>query len=303
MGIYVDYLLRAECAEEELCNRLERVRQRCLDLPLKAVGEVRRIVPVYNPVVVRLFQAEGHALPEAIAQRLRQVEGDPEHGQRCLAFAPMIGPQLPKNQLERYYAPALELIEGTDLWQKEDLPEEIKQTTPWGFSPLTVYRRGIEFEFASILLRYGCLLILDPGEGSETLALALSAFGQPESRRSRKPPLWYGQGFTKTQYAENFIQVHETVCRVLDIAREEDLLLKASDNCGYFASRSWKDASNRVNEELLFARMVSGLMGVAVGNLREEGAQVQVLVDNASKAKPVDFSSALAREREATSEE
>lgn len=147
-------------------------------------------------------------------------------------------------------------------------------------------------------MRYGYLLILDPGEGSETVALALSTFRQPEeSRRSRRPPLWYGQGFTKNQYAENFIQVHETVCRVLDIAREESLLLKASDNCGYFASRSWKNASKRVNEEMLFARMVLGLVGVTVGNLREEGVQVRVLEDNASKASPVEFASALAREQ------
>jgi len=302
MGIYIDYVLRAEGAEETLRKRLEAVRQRCLDLPLRRVGEVRRVAPVYNPVVFMLLQSEGHTLPEAIEQRLRQAEEDRDHGTRCISFAPMLNPELPKRQLDRYYAPVLQLLEQTDLWRQEDLPEEVKQTTPWGFSPVTVYRRGIEFEFASVLLRYGYLLILDPGEGSETVALALSTFAQPEgSRRSRKPPLWYGQGFTKTQYAENFIQVHETVCRVLDIAREEGLLLKASDNCGYYASRRWEDASKRVNEELLFARMVGGVMGVAVGNLREEGVQVQVLEDNASKAKPVDFSAALAREREAES--
>ena len=88
----------------------------------------------------------------------------------------------------------------------------------------------------------------------------------------------------------------------MDIAREEGLLRKASDNCGYYASRTWKGASERVNEELLFARFASGLIGAAVGNLREEGAQVRVLQDNASKAKPVDFSSALAREDEAKGE-
>jgi hypothetical protein len=49
MGIYVDYVLGAECAGEELCQRLERARQRCLDLPLRAVGEVRRIAPIFNP--------------------------------------------------------------------------------------------------------------------------------------------------------------------------------------------------------------------------------------------------------------
>jgi hypothetical protein len=84
--------------------------------------------------------------------------------------------------------------------------------------------------------------------------------------------------------------------------QEEGLLLKGSDNCGYYASRSWKDASKRVNEELAFAGLMGGLMDVAIGNMREEGVPVQVVEDNASKAKPVDFSAALAREREAESE-
>jgi hypothetical protein len=299
MGIYVDYTLRAECTEEELRSRLERVRRRCLDLPLKAVGAVRRVEPVYNPVVVRLFRDQGLSLPEVIAERLRQVEGDPNHGRLSLAFAPMLPPELPRRELRRYVAPALALIERAEMWKSEDLPDEIAQTTPWGFTTLTVSRRGIEFEFASVLLRYGYLLILHPGEGSETVALALSTFRQPEGRRSRRLPIWYGQGFTKTQYAENFIQVHETVCRILDIVGEEGLLLKGSDNCGYFASRSWKDAGKRVNEELLFAQFASGLIDVAVGNMREEGVSVQVLEDNASKARPVDFTAALAREEAA----
>jgi hypothetical protein len=304
MGIYVDYTLRAQCAESTLRKRLERVRERCLDLPLKWVGEVRRIAPVYNPVVIRLLQSEGFTLPDAIAERLRQVEGDPDHGMLCLTFAPPFGPGLPKRTLKRFLAPALEFIERTDLWKKEELPEKIGQTTPFGFSPITVYRQGIEFEFADIMLRYGYLLILHPGEGSETINLALSTFELPkESGRSRQPPLWYGQSFTKTQYAKNFIQVHETVCRVLDIVQEEGLLYKGSDTCGYYASRSWKEASQRVNEELQFAQLMGGLMGVAVGDMREEGVPVQVLVDNASKAKPVDFSAALAHEEEAASEE
>src|SRR5207249_564112 len=102
----------------------------------------------------------------------------------------------------------------------------------------------------------------------------------------------------KTQYAKEFIQAHETVCRVLDIVQEEGLLLEGKDNCGYYASRSWKKASKRVNEELGFAQMVGGMMGLAVGNLREEGVEVKMIEDNASKATPVDFSAALAREEE-----
>jgi len=112
-----------------------------------------------------------------------------------------------------------------------------------------------------------------------------------------------GQSFTKTQYAKQFVQAHETVCRVLDIVGEEGLLLSAKDNCGYYATRRWKDASKRVNDELAFAQAMSGVFDLAIGNMREEGVPVQVVEDNASKAKPVDFSSALAREEEAGASE
>ena len=304
MGIYVDYTLRAECAEEELRERLETVRRRCLDLPLKAVGDVLRVEPVYNSIAIMLYESEGLTLPEAIAERVRQADEDRDHRLRCLSFAPMMSPELPTEELDRYYAPAFKLIEETDLWKHDEIPEKLGQTTPFGFSPITMYRRGIELDFASVILRYGYSLILHPGQGSESINLALSTFKQPEATHSdRKPPLWWGQSFTKTSYAKEFIQVHETVCRVLDIVGEEGLLLEAKDNCGYYASRSWKDACERVNEELLFAQAMGGLIGVAIGNLREDGVDVQVLEDNASKAKPVDFSAALAREQEAEAPE
>jgi hypothetical protein len=298
MGIYVDYTLRAECGEEELRDRLERVRRRCLDLPLQSVGDVQRVEPIYSFLTFMLLQSQGYVLPDVIAARLKEAERDPDHGLRCLSFGILAHPELPKRERDRYFAPVRALTEQTDLWKKEELPEEVGQSTPFGFSPITIYRAGIEFEFASILLRYGYLLILHPGEGSEAVCLGLSTFRRPEGRRYRKPPLWYGQSFTKTQYAKKFVQVHETVCRVLDIVQEEGLLLMGRDNCGYYASRSWKDASKRVNEELAFARLIGGMMGLAIGNMREEGVPVQVIEDNASKATLVDFSAALARERE-----
>jgi hypothetical protein len=159
MGIYVDYVLRAEGTEAEVRERLERVRARCLDLPLRTVGDVLRVAPIYNIMVLSLFEKLGHTLPAAVAAPYHQAEEDRDHG-----------------------------VQG--------------------------------------------------------------------------------------------------------------MLLEGHDNCGYYASRSWKDASKRVNEELSFAGLMGRLMGVAIGNIREEGTPVRVIEDNASKAKPVDFSAALAREQE-----
>jgi hypothetical protein len=300
MGIYVDYSLRAEGEEAELRERLEAVRRRCLDLPLKSVGDVLRVQPVYNTLTTMFYESEGLTLPAAIAERVRQTERDDRT--RCLSFAPMLAPNLPEEEVDRYYAPALQFIERTDLWDAAEVPEKLGQTTPFGFSPITLSRGSIEIDFASVMLRYGYALFLHPGEGSESINLALSTFGRGEDGSDR-PPLWWGQSFTKTQYAKQFIQVHETVCRVLDIVAEAGLLLEASDNSGYYATRQWKDASQRVNEELAFARAMSGVFDLAIGNMREEGTPVQVVEDNASKAKLVDFSAALAREEAAAGSE
>ena len=62
MGIFVDYTLRAEGSEEEVRERLERVRARCLDLPLQSVGDVLRVAPIYNGVTLQLFEEQGHII-------------------------------------------------------------------------------------------------------------------------------------------------------------------------------------------------------------------------------------------------
>src|SRR5205823_11270459 len=100
MGIYVDYVLRAECAEGEVRHRLETVRQRCLDLPLQSVGEVQRIAPIYSALILDLFEQQGHTLPEAIAERYHQAEEDADHGLRCLSFGLPFGPGFPKHELK-----------------------------------------------------------------------------------------------------------------------------------------------------------------------------------------------------------
>jgi hypothetical protein len=293
MGVFIDYVLSAECEEEELVSRLERVRRRCLDLPLKSVGKVRRLAPVYNPVNLTLFESEGHTLPPKIKRRFEAAEKRFELGQRCISFALLLPTELPEKLQRRYLAPAFELIDRTDLWKKEDLPEKIGMSDPLGLTSYSINRAVIELEFANILLRYGYMLLLDPGEGSETVNLGLAAYKRMKGSSISEPPVWYGRSFTRTQYARDFIRVHETVCRVLDIVNEEGLLFSGGDTCGYYADRTWKEAGQRVNDEMIFAKAMSNIIDVGIGNLREAGVNVKVLVDNASKAGPVDFASRL----------
>ena len=96
-----------------------------------------------------------------------------------------------------------------------------------------------------------------------------------EGSKITATPLWHGSSFTKSQYARDFIIVHETICKALDIVKQEKLLYSASDTCGYYADRTWKEAGRKVNEELTFAKAVSGLIDVGIGNLREEGVPIK----------------------------
>src|SRR5688500_3351611 len=111
MGIYVDYTLRAEGTEETVRERMETVRRRCMDLPLASVGEVLRVAPVYNSIVFMFMQMKGHALPEAVAARLKAAEEDPHHSQRALLFATMLlAMDLPKREQTRFFAPAFDFM-------------------------------------------------------------------------------------------------------------------------------------------------------------------------------------------------
>jgi hypothetical protein len=302
MGVYVDYTLRAEGLDEVVQSRLERVRQRCLDLPLERVGDVQHIEPIYGSITFSLYNQNGLTLPAEVALRYNEAEADPQHWERCFSFGMFPGRNLPDAEVTRYIAPVLEFIANTEFWRSEDLPETLGQSA-FGFDTFKMSRAAIELDFASLWIRHGYLLVIDPGKGSETVKLGLSTYRLQQHRAETELPLWHGDSFTKTQYAENFVHVHETVCKVLDIVKEEGLLLEASDTCGYYASRSWAEAGRAVNEENAFAKVMSGIIDVGIGNLREEGVGVKVLVDNASKAKQVDFSEAMAREEKKNSKD
>jgi hypothetical protein len=43
VGIYIDYAFRCECSEEELLDRLRRLRRKLEELPFRSVSKLLRV--------------------------------------------------------------------------------------------------------------------------------------------------------------------------------------------------------------------------------------------------------------------
>ncbi len=74
MGIHVDYVFHFEGTEAELRERMERVRQQALDLPVAAVGEIVRLEPVINTIAVITMEMTGIKPPPLVAERMKLWE-------------------------------------------------------------------------------------------------------------------------------------------------------------------------------------------------------------------------------------
>jgi hypothetical protein len=117
MGIFIDWTLRAEGTDEEVREKLERVRQRCLDLPLRRVGEIITVDPAFCGVPIAMYERQGGVLPPAVEERYRPVNADVERRMQSYYAAPIVGPeQLSGRDQRRFYFPALVLISRGEHW-------------------------------------------------------------------------------------------------------------------------------------------------------------------------------------------
>jgi hypothetical protein len=270
MGVYIDYSFYAECPEPELLARLRRLRRKVAKLPLTRVGKIQRLDPVYRDLPLHFLRKQGYRLPAAVRARIKGKRSL-SYREACLLAAPPASMLVPKKLERRFMRPALDLLKTTELWNEAELPEKVEAGS------LTIFRPGFAFEFANVMLRYGYLMVLDPGEGCETVAIGLTTL------RNEGVPMWLGSGFTKTQYAAHFIQAHETICRVLDAAKEVGLLYRARDTCGFYRHRDWKQAAPIVNAETTFAHVIGSLLSAGVQAARAEGIRIEDVSDPATK--------------------
>jgi hypothetical protein len=272
MGVFLDYRWKAECSEGELVERLERFRARVAALDVNRVSEVIRIEPVCNPVSIDLAEREGVLLPEVVQQALaRKTPPDPAHGEWCIWLDMMVGrDDFGKELLERYYQPLKDFLDSDHgLWDEASLPESITSGS------LTIFRKGISVAFAEALLRYGFLFSVDVDPGCETFIVGLSGF------HGAKKPIWLGAGGCKTQYSERFVHSHETLCQIMDMGKEECLLVGGDDTCGFYHHRDWSKSADIVNTETTVARVMSMLIG---GAAAQSGGRIQLNSAPALKA-------------------
>jgi hypothetical protein len=270
MGVYIDYSFYAECPEPELLARLRRLRRKVARLPLARVGRIKRLDPVYPAMPLDLLRKQGYRLPAAVKARLKG-KSSREYCLQCTLAAPPASMLVPQKLERRFMEPAIEFVKTTDLWNEADLPREVE------YGSITIFRRGFAFALADVMLRHGYLMILDPGEGSETVHVGLTTL------RRKGVPMWLGSGFTKTQYATQFIKAHENVCHILDAAREEGLLYRARDTCGFYQHRSWKKAAPIVNEETTFAHVMGRMISAGVAAAQAAGMPIEDISDPATK--------------------
>jgi len=270
MGVYIDYSFHAECPESELLARLRQLRRKVARLPLARVGRIKRLDPVYQDMPLHLLRKQGYRLPAAVKARLKG-KSSREYRVQCGLATPIAFMQVPQKLERRFVEPAVKFMKTTDLWNEADLPAKVE------YGSITIFRRGFALAMAQVMLCHGYLMILDPGEGSETVHIGLTTM------RRKGVPMWLGSGFTKTQYATHFITAHENVCHILDAAREVGLLYRVKDTCGFYQHRSWKKAAPIVNAETTFAHVMGQMLSAGVAAAQAAGMRIEDVSDPATR--------------------
>ena len=98
-------------------------------------------------------------------------------------------------------------------------------------------------------------LDLLPGEGCESMDLCFQ-------RRDGK---YVCESFCKTQYAEEFVQCHLLIIKLLDLLKEKGFEVEVVDEGGYWETRDLKVLAKNLNES------TSGIL--AIGGLIRSGAE------------------------------
>jgi hypothetical protein len=219
-------------------------------------------------MVMRFLEREKIAMPAAVKAALEQsTPADKnQHGEYSIVLGPILRDSWFEDALlARYYKPVTDFLKAPHgLWNEAEFPEQITRGS------MTTFRAGISLALADALLQYGFLICVHVNKGCDSLIIGFSGYKNAES------PLWLGGSSTKTQYAERFVHAHETICRIIDVAKEEGLLHECHDPSGFYGHRDWKKSTSFVNGETDFAWLMSGVIDEIV---EKSGGKMEVISD------------------------
>lgn len=113
----------------------------------------------------------------------------------------------------------------------------------------------------------GYILPVDVGSGCEWFDIQMGRIGNSQK--------WRGWGFTKTQYAEDFVHCHLAVIKMLDLCKEAGILNKVNDEGNYWNTRDLKVLGNEINQ---YTFLIKSFFG-ALKDVVEEPLTVKSKID------------------------
>ncbi|MEK6832654.1 MAG: hypothetical protein AABY32_01290 [Nanoarchaeota archaeon] len=184
------------------------------------------------------------------------------------SFTPTI---IVKNEdLHKYAGAYLKpiMVDGKYVVIDEDYRWAKIQTQPWED------RRNENGVMVSSTVKGGNGICLDTwfGEGCEP-----TNFG---FYRKGKGKIWKGKSFTKTQYAEEFVKAHISVCHLLKFAQKIGLVTKVSDEGDFYETNDMTKLVDNSEENLqLIAGMVDMFKKMDI-NFDGKGLEADRLLKN-----------------------
>jgi hypothetical protein len=286
MGLTIHYTVtfQAPNSQKVLSSKLEKIRQKCLDLPFEEVGEVKageitqQIIDFWNKLqslgyrgepldeleLVNLrdsiFDALGTSTHE-VAQNKREFENvnsldefiektsNSETSQRAVIICAVF-------HIFSYLITNSQNHKRKYLMELRDMVMELFGTTTWQIIRAMRHVKEKERD-GSISYREELKpskvtsLNIWPGKGCESSDLNFYKRGK----------WWTCRSFTKTQYAEEFVKCHLLVVRLMDMLKEEGFSVDVCDEGDYWETRDLEKLADNINQ---YTSMIKSIFGTLI---------------------------------------
>ena len=247
MGLTINYRFAYRGTGAELRKRLDGLAERFREMPVQSVDGVIEIERALVGTGCGHYQDERHD-QAALGLMMTLVWFGQSAAEKAMdAMLARIGgtvhlAECPPQEQERYHAWCRQAEEG-----HKKLVERIAKSAN-GF----------------------CLKVNVDG-GCDWFRVMLGRFG--------KSRLWHGAWFTKTQYAEHFVEAHLAVIKLLDLCKEAGILENVKDEGGYWESRDLEVLAKNINISTETIRSVAGALGDAA---RKRGLRVDAAIERSA---------------------